>query len=176
MSNLQNYSDTLIFMSKPSDWSTLRGRVRWVIDTERVKSAKWWSEQAGQSRGYVGRMTREDLSPTVDTLEKMAEVADVPLAWLRYGEGQPGVQIEGVKLDPEDPYPTRGPVIAMAIKEGVPEGAIAALLAERKYGGDPGEEYWRKRLREQILEAKQLRRLLDRLVEDDDTFGKDEST
>jgi transcriptional regulator with XRE-family HTH domain len=165
MSILDEAAATLVAMR--DEWSTLAGRVKWCVESGRVPSAKAWGIAAGVSGGYVGRVLNKNLKPAADKLEKLAAAANVPVRWLRFGEGAPD---GAVTLELDHPYPTLLPVLAMAEKEGVAPSVLAALRAERCAGGDPGEEHWRRRLREQIREAKRLRKELD----DDDTFGDKE--
>ena len=66
--------------------------------------------------------------------------------------------------DRPDSCPSRDRVVAMAraLEEadddsrGITEGAIAALLAERLNGDDPGEDYWYDRLEMLIERARRL--------------------
>ena len=60
-----------------------------------------------------------------------------------------------------DSCPSRGVVVAMARAEGVTEGAIAALLAERRNGDDPGEDYWVARLKKHIETAKSIQSVIN---------------
>lgn len=159
---------TVVAMSD-KDWSTLAARVQWCIDAHRVKNAAAWSEAAGLARSYVGRIKNEGIVPSGDVIEKMATAAGVSFDWLRHGEGMPSGRVE---LD--DPYPSRAPVIAMAEASGVPHGAIEALKADRFADGDPGEEVWRERLIKHVKWAKVLDRVLRDELPDDDTFGKDD--
>ena len=70
--------------------------------------------------------------------------------------------------DRPDSCPSRGIVVAMvraqgyaeAGSRGIAEGAIAALLAERRNGDDPGEDYWVARLKKHIETAKSIQSVL----------------
>jgi len=43
---------------------------------------------AGLDRNYVGKLEREENSPTIDTLEKLATVLDIPLKWFVVDDGE----------------------------------------------------------------------------------------
>ena len=149
------------------DENELWGRI------EKILSARGWRqvdlcEATGISSASLSRFkSRAAKDPNAgmdsDQLAKIAAGSGVSLAWLTTGAGE---------LAPHmDPYPTRAPVVAMAKAMGVPPGAIAALEMERLAEGDPGEDYWHRRLHEHIGKARALERVL---LPDDDTFGEHE--
>jgi len=145
-----------------NEWATLASRVAWVIKSGRVKTALGWSEKAGLSRSYVNNIKNgKNPKPTLDTIERMAKTADVDREWLLTGRGTPIKHV----MDPTEAYPSLAPIVALARAEGVSDGAVSALLAEKHVDGDPGEEYWKKRLIEQIRMVQVVRRA----VRDDGT-------
>lgn len=145
-------------------------RIKWVLEHRPLSSQREWSTAAGLSPNVVGHLARgtRGTRTTAETWERLARAAGVDVQWLRLGEGTPTPE---ERATPSDPYPTRVPVVAMARTMGVPEGAVAALLSERYHSGDPGADYWRRKLREYMHEARDLER---DMLPDDDTFGEHE--
>jgi transcriptional regulator with XRE-family HTH domain len=48
---------------------------------ERDLTQEELAAQTGLNRNYVGKIEREENSPTVDTLERLATVLKIPLKW-----------------------------------------------------------------------------------------------
>jgi transcriptional regulator with XRE-family HTH domain len=55
---------------------TIANRIR-EIRNEKGLSQEYLSEEAGYSRTYVGQIERGKKNPTVDAIEKIADVLDV---------------------------------------------------------------------------------------------------
>jgi hypothetical protein len=81
--------------------STLKERLRQVIDEKRVRSQRWWSEQAGLESVQVNQwIKREDFVEAraqIGMVLALADVAGVSPAWLAWGIGTP---------DDDPPFPT----------------------------------------------------------------------
>lgn len=66
----------------------LRERVLWILDNRREWNARSLSLAAGQSEGYIRKLTeREPKRPDAAALEKIAELAKVSSDWLIFGRG-----------------------------------------------------------------------------------------
>ena len=134
----------------------------------------------GSSQGYTCNLLRRNSRPRADFVGKLATALGVRLEYLLNGEepmdapaapnsvvvcptatrkrvrGAPTIRQSAVV----DPCPSRTIVVALARAQGVPEAAIAALLAERCDDEDPGEEYWYTRLAYHIEKARYVQKLI----------------
>lgn len=130
--------------------SHLLERLTWVCDQ------KWAGNWSEMSRRCLGETKRTHLTTVKSRLEKkpmgtidratakrIAMASDVDVGWLLDGVGEPAPGVRPVyESDDGDIYPSRAPIVAMAIAEGYSAGAIAAQKAERRAEGDPGQEHW----------------------------------
>jgi transcriptional regulator with XRE-family HTH domain len=141
----------------------LAERVSLAFKRSGFRSLRAWSSAAGLSEGYAEHVAsgRRGKRPNAEHLRKLAEAAKVDPQWLMTGVGSPDREPPSTRLVVyDDPYPSRAPVLAMAKVKKVDAAAIAALEAERlkESDGDPGEEYWRVRLRHYLAESRKLDR------------------
>lgn len=125
----------------------------------------------GKAQGYTSNLIRRGSHPRADTLAKIADVLGVDVAYLVSGTAHSASPSRARPysrdiVEYDDIYPNRAKVVAMALAEGVPEGAIAALLLERHAGGDLSMDEWIKNLRIYIRKTRTVRQALD----DDGTF------
>lgn len=65
-------------------------RIRWTIEERLGVTHAEFARRLGVKRPQLSRwINRPDLPPSEASLERIAELAGVPLAWLRYGVGSP---------------------------------------------------------------------------------------
>jgi hypothetical protein len=118
-------------------------RMRWVIDSGRVKNASVWAMAAGMSRTFVsGFLERAQKGKWQDiglhSLARLAEAAHVSLAWLALGIGEPEDEVaswlpENLRTftqDKSSPYP------AALLRQAV---LVTAMVGEK----DLPKEIWR---------------------------------
>ncbi len=144
-----------------------------------MKSRGWRQEDLCRATGvpnatlsvFKKRATESpDASLSIDTATKIATGSGVSVDWLMNGTGSSGM----MHVEPDDPYPSRAVVLAMAMEEkDVPPSAVAMLKADRFADGDPGEDFWHRRLLEHVRRARAFRHELREELADDDTFGND---
>ena len=68
----------------------IRDRIRHVIDSNPELSLRNVSLNAGLSDSWLGKFLKGSVdSPTLKTVEKLAEALGVDARWLAYGEGDP---------------------------------------------------------------------------------------
>ncbi len=141
----------------------------WILEHRtrpdgRRMTRAYLSQLAGLDRKYVSQILRGQRTPYISakTSDELARAANVRTSWLLTGreprephvEHDPLLEVfgpDGPDLAAADPYPTRQRVIASARNRKIEKAAIRAVLTEWHHRSDPGEDYWRDRLREQIL-------------------------
>ncbi len=65
-------------------------RIRWTIEERLGVSHAEFARRLGVKRPQLSRwVNRPDLPPSEASLERIADLAGVPVAWLRYGVGSP---------------------------------------------------------------------------------------
>jgi transcriptional regulator with XRE-family HTH domain len=68
----------------------MRDRIRSVIDADDKLTVRNVSLRAGLSDSWLNKLLKGDVrSPTLDAVERLAEVLDVDPRWLAFGEGSP---------------------------------------------------------------------------------------
>ena len=138
----------------------------------------------GKTPGYTSTLMKRNARPRSDSVAKLAEVLGVRSEFLLNGDDpmlDPSTPMTSVvdsvakrrrrttsttmTNTPIDNCPSRAIVVAMARalddadagSRGITEGAIAALLAERREDGDPGVQYWYEHLKKYIEMSRGLR-------------------
>jgi Helix-turn-helix. len=67
-----------------------RDRINAIIDSDDELSVRNVSLKAGLSDSALNKLLKGDVrSPTLETIEKLADALDVDARWLAFGEGQP---------------------------------------------------------------------------------------
>jgi transcriptional regulator with XRE-family HTH domain len=145
--------------------STLQDRLRWVLETRNL-AAGALSVKAGLARSHIGGILRgnEESNLRESTARKIANAADVSVAWLMTGQGprEPYVEAEAVPLYPNaappsgDPYPSRTQV-SLLLRGTVPDKVLDALRVVTPAGGlDPGREWWIQHARELVRDLRAI--------------------
>lgn len=83
---------------------TVGARIRWTIERRLGVTHAEFARRLGVKRPQLSRwINRPDLPPSEASLERIAALAGVSLAWLRYGAGAPdGAEPEPAAAGPED--------------------------------------------------------------------------
>lgn len=141
------------------DWSrtTLRERILHLAKLVGVKSQNELGRLAGIESGPMSRLARKKVAGgSLQLLNRLSAATKVSIAWLAYGQGQPGDKGE----TQDDRYSSRLPLIAWARAHQVSEPVIAAFASEEVTGPDPGMEYWEERLAFWVLKNVELQAMV----------------
>lgn len=121
---------------------TLADRIRWVIDTKKVESARAWCVKAGIAGSYLGTFLHRNRGGGhsdmgVETVMALATSAEVSPPWLAFGLGSPD----------DDPLSAMPPNLRALVAKrpgAYPEALIrqAAVVVELLGQKDMRVEHW----------------------------------
>ncbi len=121
--------------------TSLADRLRWVIETGKVESARAWCLAAGVAGSYLGTFfarlrAGQPSDMGISVLERLAKAAHISFVWLAVGAGAPE----------DDLLPAMPPQLrALALRRGAyPEALLrqAAIAVELTGEKDFTEEQW----------------------------------
>lgn len=144
---------------------------------KKFESIEAWCEDAKVSRAYVGRLRnrlvtakkegKAEPSGKADFMTRLAEAADEDPSWFISGAGNSRHGLRLVRSEPRM-FPSVEPIIAaLEARSDTPEGLVEMLRTDARsdrYDGDPGEQFWIKRVGE-------MRRMIGQLASANDILG-----
>ena len=166
----------------------LLDRLRYVVESGRVKSAREWCKLASISPSYLGTVMSRLRAGTQDSIgadeaAALAKAVDVPVHWLMFGESpasepsttsQPATVVES-----PDRYPQVTEFVAVMLEHGATEdeaarfrSRVALLKSVEGPSVDDLAELWRTMQREHRSMVEHATKIYQRApVKDGDPFG-----
>lgn len=167
----------------------LLDRLRYVVESGRVKSAREWCKQASISPSYLGTVMSRLRAGTQDSIgaaeaAALAKAVDVPVHWLMFGEtpsADPTTPpLPATVVDLPDRYPQVTEFVAVMLEHGATEdeatrfrSRVALLKSAEGPSVDELAELWRTMQREHRSMIEHATKIYQRapVKGGDDPFG-----
>lgn len=147
--------------SQDNNMSPFAKRLKQLL-LERNKPASWLEEKAGLGTGTLSKLfTSENREPSTATRKKIAAALDVPVSTFDLGSDEEATALlvaaeakaaerrRAPRADVEynDRYNSRA-LVVRSLRGVYDDEVLDAVCMEAEHGDDPGEAYWRKRVKE----------------------------